>query len=403
MQKSREVVRKYLKQQWDTMVHILGDPYDKSSEKEKEARLNFVAFEEALSFPYNQKLAYFPADISLKEEAGGTGRARGEFGEGSLIAFDWGKQVAAHQSAMLASLYARQEFIRAAARMPMTLFVGPSPSPTTDLNPTPFPTKGTLLTSEKFSRVVFSGFIDGELEYVAVVQLSRTYPQNAVVRMWSNYEGDDKKKGLVDAILAMKKRWVEIAGGGKDNLGKILFQRGSYAKKGGIPLLTSGLDRPEDTQGMYIKQVDSVSDMWANVIAATASDKHGDTNLLDTTTGKKLWKQEGTDANDVGMAGDEWLAAMLALRRIPYIVKNENSEHSNKDPFPHALTTGEAKLVKDMMAAIIIARKTKTSQNNNPEKSDDADSIPSLGKLSNTKQMDSRRRRVVFSETAKWW
>ena len=397
IQNSRQVVRQYLRQQWDTMVGILGNPYGGgvgAKIKEKEAKLNFVAFEKALSFPYNQKLAYFPVDMSLGE-VGAKGRARGEFGQGSLIADDWGEQVAAHQSAMLASLYARQEFIRAAARMPMTLFVGPQ-------RPKGIPTypDRTLLTSEKFSRVVFSGSIEQEFEYVAVVQLSRTYPQNAVVRMWSTHEGG-KKQALGGTIAAMKERWVEIAGD-EDNLGKILFQRGSHADKG-IPLLTDGLDRP-GTQEMYIKQVGSVSDMWANVIAATASDKHGDTNLLDgediilldEANRKKLWKQEGTDANDAGMEGDQWLAAMLALRRIPYIVKSENSEDSNKDPFPHALTQGEAELVKSMMTAIIIARSQK-----NPVKSND---ILISSKLSTTtKQMGSRQRRVVFSKTEKWW
>ncbi len=395
---SRMVVRKYLKQQWDTMVGILGNPLDGKLEKRKNARLNFVAFEKALSFPYNRKLAYFPVDISLADVAK-TGRARGEFGQGSLLPFNWQKQLAAHQSAMLASLYARQEFIRAAARMPMTLFVGPQRP---DENPR-YPGK-TLLTSEKFSRVVFSGFVDTDdgktLEYVAVAQLSRTYPQTAVVRVWSAYEKDDEEKASAFVIKAMKARWLEIAGNDRKQ-GNILFQRGKDADKG-IPLLTSGLER-EDTRTMYMKRVGNRNDIWSNVIAATASDKHGDTNLLDTADRKKLWKKEGLDADDVGMQGWQWIAAMLALRRIPYIVKSEKSEDSNKDPFPHALTTGEAKLVKDMMAAIIIARKTRTSQNNNPEKSDDDDSIPISGKLSNTKQMDSRRRRVVFSETAKWW
>ena len=383
---SRKAVRKYLKQQWDTMFTILGNP-ETGNVKDME---NYVAFEKALSFPYNQKLAFFPADASLERDKG-SGRARGEFGKGSLIPSQIKEEgklklMVAHQSAILASLYARQEFIRAAARMPMTLFVGPS---STEDSVPKFPGKNTsLLTSEKFSRVVFSGIIpSGPQEYVAVAQFSRTYPQTAVVRIWTTAQPEL----AASVIKIVKARWVEIAGD-KNSAGKILLQRGKDANKG-IPLLTRGLVKPE-TQWMYMHHTKknpllfSRVEMWTNVIALTASDRHGDTNLWQKDA-ENLWGSK--NKSDNYMKRWQWMAAMLALRRIPYIVKSEDKKDANRDPLPHALTQKEAETVKSMMGAIIIAR----SGGNNTLKT-------SSSKISN-KKMGSRRRRVVFSETTKWW
>ena len=383
---SRKAVRHYLHQQWGTMMTSLGNPKPTEDPKAgsplEKARANFVAFEEALSFPYNQKLAYFPADNSIKETTG-SGRARGEFGAGSLIPFDFGEQLAAHQSAMLASLYARQEFIRAAARMPMTLFVGPQ-RPNVG---TTYPTAGTLLTSEKFSRAVFSGYNKKPpLEYVAVAELSRTYPQTAIVRIWwSGKETGGRNKKAV--IINMKRRWTEIAGVDKDTQHRILSQRGQFAKKV-IPLFTKAMEK-EETSGMYIQHVDTRADMWANVIALTASDKHGDTNLSDKTDTGKLWRNVADVANS--MNGWQWMAAMLALRRIPYIVKSEEADDANQDPLPHALTHAEAMTVKSMMGAIIIAR-----QNGNPKTTKEID-------VNSNFSGNQQQQRVIFAETTKWW
>ncbi len=387
MEESRKAVRHYLHQQWITMVTSLGNPAAGSADKKNKARANFVAFEEALSFPYNQKLAYFPADNSI-EDTTGTGRARGEFGAGSLLIESLGgmppshKELAAHQSAMLASLYARQEFIRAAARMPMTLFVGPD----IKLNIHKFPTEKILLTSEKFSRVVFSGITENFDQYVAVVQLSQTYPQSGVVRVWWTHDPNHKKSAArPDWILIdMKTRWEEIAGE-DGTVGNILFQRGSIDT--GIPLRTRGLDN-EDSAGMYIKHVDTAADMWANVMALTASGKHGDTNLWKKDA-EKLW---GTLGGTDHMEGWQWMAAMLALRRIPYIVKSENADDANRDPLPHALTHDEAETVKIMMGDIIKARRGA----GNPGQS-------SSNQPANNKLGSHQKQRLVFSETAKWW
>ena len=378
---SRKAVRTYLRQQWVTMEKTLGDD-----------NKNFVEFEKALSFPYNQKLAYFPADTSLGADPVETSRARGVFGKGSLIPFsnkgededddddDAFQQLAANQSAMLASLYARQEFIRAAARMPMTLFVGPSPEAKAI-----FPDKRTLLTSEKFSRVVFSGLKRAlfNIEYVAVAELSRTYPQSAVVRVWWTGDNDDQNDKQVRDD--MKKRWTQIVGVfGNSASPRILYQRGEHATRG-IPLFTKGFD-DLDAKSAYMVHVTERADMWANVIALTASDKHGDTNLWEKDA-EELW-MGGGDGDDPNMQGQHWMAAMLALRRIPYIVKGGKNDAGNKDPLPHALTQGEAKTVEAMMSQIV-----------NPRNQASASSSVN-GKIGSRYH---RRRRVVFSEPEKWW
>ncbi len=405
IKESREAVRKYLHQQWITMMNTLGNPDAGDAAKKETARNNFVAFEEALSFPYNQKLAFFPADTWLEQAAESTGRAMGEFGAGSLVPSledPSYEELAAQQSAMLASLYARQEFIRAAARMPMTLFIGPSSKRS---KPT-FLKEGTLLTSEKFSRVVFSGITEGSVaEYVAVVELSRTYPQTAVARLWW-FSDNPSNKNKTQVIKDMKARWVEIVGkeGGTKNTKRILFQRGEHSYDG-IPLFTNGLDAEVKLKKkqiklpylpLYMRWTDSSADMWAHVIAQTASDKHGGTYLLkQDKKGKdikgkdiKLWGTEGS--TDV-MEDWQWMAAMLALRRIPYIVKSEKAADANQDPLPHALTQFEAGTVKEMMGAIIVARR----QNGGPQTSE--------GKLSNSKFSGNQKQRVIFPETTKWW
>lgn len=373
MADSRKAVRTYLRQQWTTMTKTLGGDDE-----------NFVAFEEALSFPYNQKLAYFPADMSLAADPVTTSRARGVFGKGSLRPLltreegndaDDFRQLAANQSAMLASLYARQEFIRAAARMPMTLFIGPAP--TAELV---FPVTRTLLTSEKFSRVVFSGLKKG-IEYVAVAELSRTYPQSAVVRVWwTGVVNGVNEKWVRDDMIA---RWAQIAGVFNDQTSlRILYQRGEHETRG-IPLFTKGLDNAT-TRKTYMVRVNERADMWANVIALTASDKHGDTKLWKKDA-EKLWRSGG-DADDANMKGQHWMAAMLALRRIPYIVKSDKKEDVNRDPLPHALTQGEAKTVEAMMSQIVNPRNQAASSSVN-------------GKIGSR----YHRRRVVFSEPEKWW
>ncbi len=374
---SRKAVRTYLRQQWITMEKTLGDDNN-----------NFVEFEKALSFPYNKKLAYFPADTSLAADLVTTSRARGVFGKGSLRPLliregndaDDFRQLAANQSAMLASLYARQEFIRAAARMPMTLFIGPAPT----AKPV-FPAKRTLLTSEKFSRVVFSGLKrDGyNTEYVAVAELSRIYPQSAVVRVW--WTGIVNEKNDEQVREDMETRWTQIVGVfGKEALPRILYQRGRHATRG-IPLFTKGFDKPE-TKPTYMIHATERADMWANVIALTASDKHGDTNLWQVNA-EKLWLGGGGD-DDPDMEGQHWMAAMLALRRIPYIVKSGEKDHVNKDPLPHALTQGEAKTVEAMMSQIVNPRNQAVS------------SSSVNGKIGSRYH---RRRRVVFSDPEKWW
>ena len=400
---SREAVRHYLHQQWTTMVNNLGNLEAESDTNKEKARDNFVAFEEALSFPYNQKLAFFPADIGNVE---GTGRAMGEFGAGSLVPSledPSHEELAAQQSAMLASLYARQEFIRAAARMPMTLFIGPSSERSTNQK---FLKEGTLLTAEKFSRVVFSGITTKKgsvaAEYVAVAELSRTYPQTAVARLWWTSD-DPGTKNQTQVIKDMKARWLEIVGKkGTKNTKRILFQRGKHSYDG-IPLFTLGLEAEvaleeikENNLPLYIRFTPSSADMWANVIAQTASDKHGDMNLLEEKDKKgkevKLW---GTQGSKDDMDGWQWMASMLALRRIPYIVKNEDTKDANRDGLPHALTQFEAGTVKDMMGAIIIARRQKGNPKA-PKKSSSSSS-------SNSNFSGNQKQRVIFTETAKWW
>ena len=392
MAESRKAVRTYLRQQWKTMAETL------------ENQNNFVEFEKALSFPYNQKLAYFPADTSLAVDSVATSRARGVFGKGSLIPLFTGegndvvddfRQLAANQSAMLASLYARQEFIRAAARMPMTLFIGPDPTApkakSTGVESSPaavefvVPVKRTLLTSEKFSRVVFSGLKKG-IEYVAVAELSRTYPQSAVVRVWwTGVVNAVNEKWVRDDMIG---RWEQIAGVFEEPASpRILYQRGEH-KTRGIPLFTKGLDN-DATKSTYMVHAAERADMWANVIALTASDKHGDTNLWKEGA-EKLWEGVGNDVNDANMEGQHWMAAMLALRRIPYIVKSGEKDHVNKDPLPHALTQGEAKTVEAMMSQIVKPR-------------NQAASSPVNGKIGSRYWGGAGRRRVVFSEPEKWW
>ena len=89
------------------------------------------------------------------------------------------------------------------------------------------------------------------------------------------------------------------------------------------------------------------------------------------------------------MEGQHWMAAMMALRRIPYIVKIGDKHDVNKDPLPHALTQGEAKTVEAMMSQIVNPRNQAASSS------------------SVNRKIGSRYhrggRRVVFSEPEKWW
>lgn len=371
---SRVRVRTYLRMQWTTMKGVLGDP------AEDEGRKNFKDFEAVLSFPYNRKLAWFPADLDIGPAA--EGRARGVFGEGSLLP-DLGNtsynRKVAHHSAMLASLYARQEFIRAAARYPMTLFIGPMPVPEPQ---NAVADAGQLLTSEKFSRVVFSGLMDGPAEYVAVVELSRIYPQTAVARVW--FTGTTDAETVVGSV---QERWAELAGSKR-----VIRQRGDKADQG-IKLLSKALENVQ-TRGMYVQHVDSRALMWANVIALTASDNHADTNLLKQ---EKLWKSEAE--GDLGLDPSHWMAAMLALRRIPYIVKNDEKEDANREQLPHPLTIAEAGTVRMMLSQIIRAR--SGAEVAEEGSSGQQQQQPSQSRFTG----DDIRKRVTFADcpTESWW
>jgi hypothetical protein len=187
----------------------------------------------------------------------------------------------------------------------------------------------------------------------------------------------------------MKNRWTQIVGVFNDqNSPRILHQRGEH-KTRGIPLFTKGLNNAA-TKSTYMVHAAERADMWANVIALTASDKHGDTKLWEEGA-EKLWEGARNDVADANMEGRHWMAAMLALRRIPYIVKSDKKEDVNRDPLPHALTQGEAKTVEAMMSQIVKPR-------------NQAASSPVNGKIgSRYRGGAGRRRRVVFSEPEKWW
>ena len=405
MRESRMAVRQYLSAQWSTMVAVLGDPDDDTDPEQDDARQKFSDFEKVLSFPYNRKLAWFPADKEPRRSDSGdesqslTTRAMGVFGNGALIAErsvkpvdkKWAHLIMAHHSAMLASLYARQEFIRAAARMPMTLFIGPSLQ---NIFEDVKKTREELLSPEKFSRVVFSHVyvpvqLTGKLtEYVAVAELSRAYPQTAVVRAW--YTGPLR---LGRVVRHIQFRWKELAGPKPDRKPdiRVIVQRGEEADKG-IHLFTKALEN-DDTVGFYVKQADSRAAMWANVIALTASDNHGDASLFEDGN-EKLWEIEGSRKKDAGLEGWQWMAAMLALRRIPYIVKTDREEDANREQLPHPLTQAEAMAVKRMMSQIVQARGGAQGTN-------------SRGPLSEEKfrSSSSSQNQVTFEDEKQqqWW
>ncbi len=394
MPKSRAAIRHYLRQQWDTMTQVLGDPGAGSEENKEVALRNFRDFEKVLSFPYNRKLAWFPADkdpraFTTTEGVDPTIRARGEFGRGVLLGPKFRLDLApegggsqlenyqelalAHQNGMLASLYARQEFIRAAARHPMTLFIGPMlPTKTHSKPRKPEQAKNdgrSLMHSEKFARVVFSDAKPDGTEYVAVVELSRTYPQTAFARAWFIGESATPDSVAQDII----QRWGELAGDEKS----VIHQRGTKASQG-IPLLSRAL-KDTETVGMYVQDATSRGQMWANIIALTASDNHAEIELdieivrdkegriVKDQSGKPkknkfvLWEGQGT-VEDPTLKEFQWMAAMASLRRIPYIVKTDQPEDANREQMPHPLTKAEANTVEAMLRAIVQARQRPRPQ-----------------------------------------